>query len=272
MKPEYARRYRELYRAHWWWRARERVLLDVIRELTPKGVRHSILDVGCGDGLFFGALAPFGDVEGVEPDLTVLGERAVDGRIHVSPFDDRFEPGRRYSLILLLDVLEHLRDPAAALRRARELLEPQGRIVITVPAFRWLWSGHDVINEHLTRYTRASLGALADSADLELRSSRYFFHWTVPVKLALGGVERIRRMPGRPPAVPPAWLNRLLYAVSRGEERLLAPLNLPLGTSLLAIAAHGAERLSPSLRPHSRASDRISAPGPSRASAESGMK
>jgi len=240
MRAEYARGYRELYRTHWWWRARERLLVDVISGLTPKGVRHSILDVGCGDGLFFDALAPFGDVEGVESDPTVLGPRAEAHHIHVAPFNDQFEPGRRYSLILLLDVLEHLREPAAALRRARDLLEPNGRIVITVPAFRWLWTEHDVINEHLTRYSRRTLEALVAGADLEVRSSRYFFYWTVPVKLAIGGVERIRRIPARPPAVPPAWLNRLLYVLSRGEERVLGPLDLPLGTSLLAIASHPA--------------------------------
>jgi SAM-dependent methyltransferase len=211
--------------------------LDVIRELTPKGLRHSILDVGCGDSLFFDALAPYGDVEGVEPDRNLLSPGA-DGRVHVAPFDHRFEPGRRYSLILLLDVLEHLREPAAALRRARELLEPQGRILMTVPAFRWLWTEHDVMNEHLTRYDRSSLEALVAGADLELRSSRYFFYWTVPIKLAVAGVERIRHLRARPPAVPPAGINRLLYLLSRGEERLLGRLRIPVGTSLLAIASH----------------------------------
>src|SRR2546426_4518668 len=53
-------------RRHWWWRARERLILDVLRRLRPGAGWSAILDVGCGDGLFFERLAEFGPVEGVE--------------------------------------------------------------------------------------------------------------------------------------------------------------------------------------------------------------
>ena len=59
-------------------------------------------------------------------------------RVYIGEFDDRFLPGKRYSLILMLDVLEHLPDPAAALRRVESLLQPDGKFVVTVPAFRAL--------------------------------------------------------------------------------------------------------------------------------------
>src|SRR2546426_10425650 len=83
-------------RRHWWWRARERLILDVLRRLRPGAGWSAILDVGCGDGLLFERFAEFGPVEGVEPDASLV---ASDGpyrdRIHVVPFDRSFRPGRR---------------------------------------------------------------------------------------------------------------------------------------------------------------------------------
>src|SRR5258708_8564199 len=68
MDPEYARRYRDLYERHWWWRAREHLILATLRRYLPPGGWRTILDVGCGDGVLFDRLAAFGDVEGVEAD------------------------------------------------------------------------------------------------------------------------------------------------------------------------------------------------------------
>ena len=68
MEPEYASQYRKLYEEHWWWRARERFVLGELQRNRPDGGFGSILDIGCGDGLFFAPLSEFGEVEGVEPD------------------------------------------------------------------------------------------------------------------------------------------------------------------------------------------------------------
>ena len=154
MDAEYGQRYRDLYARHWWWRAREAALLDTLKAIAPVGSRHWILDVGCGDGLFFDRLHEMGEVEGIEPDASLVDPQGAHRhRIHIQPFDDRFRPSANYSLILMLDVLEHLEDPVAALRHAASLLTETGRLVITVPAFRILWTNHDVINHHPRRAT-----------------------------------------------------------------------------------------------------------------------
>ena len=198
-----------------------------------------MLDIGCGDGLFFDALGAIEGVElvdGVESAAALVSEDGPHrGRILVSPFDEQFEPGHRYSAVLMLDVLEHLADPAAALRRAVALLDRDGIIVITVPAFMALWTRHDDLNHHYTRYTQASFRTLAAAANMRIDESRYFFRWVAAAKLATRLAEALK--PGVPlaPTVPPEPVNRALFALSRLEERLLRRVALPFGTSLLVV-------------------------------------
>jgi hypothetical protein len=115
------------------------------------------------------------------------------------------------------------------------LLEPDGVFVATVPAFMALWTRHDDLNHHYTRYSKRSFGALAAAAGLRVDEWRYFFRWTAAAKLATRVVEAL--VPGAPraPTVPPAPLNRALYAMSRLEERLLGSVPVPFGTSLLVV-------------------------------------
>jgi len=240
LNPEYAAGYRDRYERHWWWRAREAMLVREIEGRRPPGGWGSILDVGCGDGLFFDQLSRLGEVWGVESDESLVpAESRHRPRIHIGPFDASFAPPRRFGLVAMLDVLEHLPDPVAALTHARHLLEPDGRILITVPAFPVLWTHHDELNRHFVRYRKRSLDAVVRRAGLRTITSRYYFQWLVPVKLAVRGVELLSGRAGDPARVPPPWLNRLLLRVTRLEQKALEPLNLPFGSSLLAWCASG---------------------------------
>jgi SAM-dependent methyltransferase len=234
----YARAYRDLYERHWWWRARERFVLGELRRLKPDGGWGRILDVGCGGGVFLPELSKLGDVEGLEPDAAlVLPDDSFRSRVHVRPFDETFRPGHPFGLMLMLDVLEHMPDPRAALTHAISLLEPGGVLLATVPAFMILWTSHDVLNRHYTRYTRKRFTALARECGFEILTSRYFYHWLFAAKIAARAMEaaQVSKAP-RAPRVPPGWLNSLLYFVSRAEHSGLRSLPLPFGSSLLTIA------------------------------------
>lgn len=236
MDGQYAASYRTLYQSHWWWRAREAAVLREVARLLPPGRGYNILDVGCGDGLLFDKLAPFGRVAGVEVDpLTLSPNGPWRDQIHVGPFDESFQPQRRYDLILMLDVLEHLPDPAATLRHASSLLAEGGQLLITVPAFRALWTSHDDLNHHVTRYTKASFAELAGSSSMHIDRMRYLVQWTFPAKLAVRLKEMLLGAQPAPPVVPPAWINRVLAAATRCEAATLGRLGLPFGSSLLAV-------------------------------------
>src|SRR5271166_244576 len=238
MDPKYGERYRDLFERHWWWRARSRLILDVLRRLQPAQGWKTILDIGCGDGLFFPELSRFGQVEGVEPFAELVSpSNPYRDRISICPFDENYRPGKRYSLILMLDVLEHIEDAAGALGHAIDLLEPDGRLVATVPAFMALWTNHDVMNQHFVRYTKSTFREVAQRAGLRIQEERYLYHWTCPVKLGIALRERLFRLQPKPAQVPMWVINESMYFLSRMEQRTLTPLSLPFGSSLMIVGA-----------------------------------
>ena len=236
MDPKYGEAYRGLFEKHWWWRSRTELIVEKLRQLRPAAGWKRILDIGCGDGLFFDRLAEFGEVDGIEPsaELVSHGNPHRD-RIYICPFDDNFRPGNQYSLILMLDVLEHLENPAAALRHVIDLLSPNGTFVATVPAFMSLWTNHDVLNHHFIRYTKATFRAVAQQAGLQIYEQRYLYHWMFPAKLGTRFLERTLHSEPAPAKVPSSWLNTALYWLSRVEQRTISHLPVPFGSSLMVV-------------------------------------
>jgi SAM-dependent methyltransferase len=238
MEKGYAQVYRHLYESHWWWRSREELILRTLRRLAPPGGFGRILDVGCGDGLLLPKLGAFGTAEGIENDERLLtGDGRARGQIHVGEFGTDFEPGKRYGLILMLDVLEHFDDDHGCLARAVELLEPGGLVVATVPALPALWTSHDGFNEHRRRYGRGQLRALAEDAGLALRELRFLFIWMTLPKLLVRVREALFPGPRPLPGVPPPAINRALLSVCRLEEATWGRAPWPFGSSLLLVGA-----------------------------------
>lgn len=238
MERRYADAYRELFEKHWWWRAREDVILHHLAQLELPGDPPDILDVGCGDGLFFAQLDRFGRVQGIENDGAVIAPTAERRqRIHVRPFDDSFDPGRRFGLITMFDVLEHFQDRVAALRRAAELLHPAGKLLITVPAFMSLWTAHDEFNQHHVRYSKRTFVDDARRARVKIEEMRYFFVWPAVVKLLVRAWESVSRAEPEPARVPPAPVNRFLYLACLLEHRIGRVVSFPFGSSLIVRAS-----------------------------------
>jgi SAM-dependent methyltransferase len=234
LEQEYARQYRDLYIRHWWWRAREEAILEVIRRHFSPNRALRILDVGCGDGLFFDRLAEFGAVEGVESDAELVNPQGpYRAQIQVTPFDNHFKASAPYSLVLMLDVLEHLDNPSAALGHAQSLLAPSGALLLTVPAFQIFWTNHDTINHHHVRYRRRTLRPLLREAGFAIQDERYWYQWTCPVKLGIRIYESVLRPPPAVARVPSKWINRLLYWISRAEQKTLGSIGMPFGSTLM---------------------------------------
>lgn len=238
----------EIEKVHWWCVSRRDILVDLTRSLLPAGGK--VLDVGCGTGFFIeslmkGAEAGHPAIEGwgldAEPlAVSMCRERGLT-RVHQGSASDLAAvEGERFDLIFMLDVLEHLDDDQAALREATRLLAPGGRIVVTVPAFKFLWSKHDDVSMHKRRYTRDELAQAFAGAGLPLAKLTYFNAYLFPLALARRIGRRITRTDdGVEFDVPAKPLNDLLRKVFRAETRRVVASTeqgaFPVGLSILAV-------------------------------------
>lgn len=224
--------------AHWWYVARRDVLHDLIarRIAPPKDAR--ILEIGCGTGHNLAMLAQFGRVEGLELDSAsrALAEQRFPGAVGDARLPElEGIPDASYDLVALLDVLEHVEDDVAALKAIAARLRPGGRILVTVPQYQWLWSGHDVANHHFRRYGKAQLRAAIDKAGLKTEFLGHFNSLLFPLAAASRIVAKLGKREGSDDAIPPAPVNSLFKTVFGLERHLLGRVPLPPGVSLAAI-------------------------------------
>lgn len=225
---------------HWWYRGRRTVLDGVISNLgLPPGAR--ILDAGCGSGRNMVELARHGTVTGIElsePSVAIARKRAVgeaiSGSVLEMPFaDDSFD------FAVSLDVIEHLEDDLAALTELRRTIVPGGVLLVTVPAYQWLWSGHDEINQHHRRYSRRSLQRVAEAAGWRQERTTHFNSLLLPAAIVLRLLDRLSKKPTESSLdlwVPPAPLNWMLERPLTIEAALIKRgVRIPAGLSLLAV-------------------------------------
>ncbi len=170
--------YKEYYlaeRHHWFFKARNEIIMthihDVLKHRSSQGPL-SILNVGVATGHTSELLKSLGAITSVEYDddcfaftkENVPGINLIQGSILELPFEDE-----TFDLVCAFDVVEHVEDDRLAVSEMERVLKKGGAMVLTVPAFMSLWSPHDVINHHFRRYTKNQL--------LDLFSKQGRFHY-----------------------------------------------------------------------------------------------
>jgi SAM-dependent methyltransferase len=231
--PEMAR----LEESHWWWLGRRQIVASVLSGMNlPAGAE--IFEPGCGTGGNLAMLARFGKVFAMEMDDSA---RAIANSRGVA----RVEPGRipdqlpfgstSFDAIVLMDVLEHLDDDTAALNALYARLKPGGRLLLTVPAFKFLWSAHDASHHHKRRYVKEELTRLVRVAGFEVVLASYFNFFLFPI---IAGVRLIKnKIGGRDDlAVPFQPLNHGLEGLFASERWFLRSVGFPFGVSLIVVA------------------------------------
>jgi SAM-dependent methyltransferase len=225
---------------HWWYRGRRHVL-DVVLSGLHLPADGAILDAGCGSGRNMVELCRYGTVTGLElssPSVQAARARGVgevvQGSIMEMPFaDDSFQ------LAVSLDVIEHLQDDRAALRELRRVVAPGGRLLVTVPAYQWLWSHHDEINHHHRRYNRRTLLAAAQDAGWSVQRTSHFNSLLLPVAMMMRALEPLGSSSTSSSLdlwVPPEPLNWLLRQPLQLEAALIGRgVCIPAGLSLMAL-------------------------------------
>ena len=237
---EYRRMY-EAEDAYWWFVSRRRL---AHRWLASSGrVEGPLLDLGCGTGAglrdFADLTTPAGEVVGLDYSAEALAFARgrgfctlVNGDAQALPFRDASFGGA-----VTLDMLEHVRDHERAARELFRVLKPDASLVVNVPAYRWLWSGHDAALMHHRRYSRGELVNLLEGAGFEIVRASYTMFLLFPVVVAQRLVSRTLGLRGGAavPHVSPG-VNRALLSLLAREERVLDSRSLPWGSSVTALA------------------------------------
>ncbi len=242
MDPRYETKTLAVEDHHWWYRGRRRIVADAVAalELPP---RADILDAGCGSGRNLELLTSFGSVSGLEPSGGSLqAARArevgsvVEGSIEEIPF-----PDESFDLVTSLDVIEHV-DDSAALPELRRVVRRGGFLLLTVPAYPFLWSAHDVANHHRRRYTRSSLVAAAEAAGWRGVRTTHFNSMLLPAAAIYRLLRSRKRASDGDEGMAsdfdatPAWLNGALERPLLAEAALLRTgRRIPAGLSLMAV-------------------------------------
>jgi SAM-dependent methyltransferase len=237
VQPAYTAVHIEEDRHHWYFRGRLAVLLAALQQVLPPPPRR-ILELGCGTGNVLQALGRFGEAVGVErdPDLRAVGRAAgLDIRPGALPDDIPVADGWA-DAVLLLDVVEHLDDDLAGVRAAGRAARSGGVVVVSVPAYAWLWSGHDVALGHRRRYTARQLRALLTAAGLRVEHVGYFNTLLFPAIAAVRLAKRLAGRGGHDLHRPSALVNAALTRLFALERHVVLRPGLPFGTSVLAVA------------------------------------
>ncbi|WP_367394910.1 class I SAM-dependent methyltransferase [Cupriavidus sp. Agwp_2] len=240
MSPDAYLEMADMEASHWWFRGRRDILSTILAGMAlPRDA--AILEIGSGTGGNLAMLAQFGNVSAVEMDGTALRlariktQGAFDIRSGKCPDDMPF-PDHSFDLVCLLDCLEHIVDDAGSLACAGRLLKPGGAVLVTVPAYQWLWSRHDVFLHHQRRYSRQSLQSLVARCGLRLDRISYFNTLLSPLAIGARVSDRLRGSDEATGAgLPSQPVNRTLHALFSTERHWLARGTLPFGISLMAI-------------------------------------
>jgi len=231
--------------SHWWFVGRRAILESFLQEIIDKSKiknqKSKILDVGCGTGANLEMLAQFGESEGVDVSDDALefcrskGLKVHKGLAEKLPFEDE-----SFEIVTALDVVEHLDDDVAGLKEMHRVLKKDGRTLIFVPAFMWLWGVQDDVSNHRIRYTKKQIVERLQKAGFEIERATYanltFF---API---LAG-RTIMKITGLKPEsennVNISALNGFFGKIFSAERFWLKNFNFPFGVSIVITAKKG---------------------------------
>lgn len=225
--------------SHWWFAARSAIVRRIIDKYGNLKPGETVLDIGCGTGAILKELSAKYDVVGLDMSPLAVEYSRKRGLKNVFQMPVQEFPKDKFNVktAILLDVIEHIDDDVAVLRAAGDIVGPNGRIIITVPAHMWMWSSHDVINHHKRRYSMESLKESLDRAGLEPLKLSYYNTLLFPLAAAKKFMDRERPSDEAHEAVdqPGALVNTVFKKIFASEKYLVPSINLPFGVSLLAV-------------------------------------
>ena len=223
---------------HWWFFGRRKILELFLKKIKLKK-NAKILEIGCGTGSNLKILKNYGLLSAMEPSedaINYLRKKDLTGITFNKgkcPEDINFED--KFDLICMFDVLEHIEEDKETLSNIIKGLKNNGRLFITVPAYQWLWSQHDIKLMHKRRYNKDTLKKLIKNFEIKIEHITYFNTILFPLALLDRIAKKIIKNNSKNNKFPNFFLNALFKTIFSFEKILLKFFYFPFGLSLLLI-------------------------------------
>ena len=215
----------------WWFRVRRGIVIDIIKNISDHN-NCSLLDIGCGNGhLLKDSSQYIKNAVGIEKFS--YPKKLFNNILNIDIFDNNFKDDS-FDIVTFLDVMEHIEDENRFLQEVKRLIKENATIIITVPAYQWLFSNSDIFYGHYRRYNSKRLRKVLEDNGLEIQKLSYMNCFLFPlfalVRIADKVFNRKKFEYGNS-----RLTNYFLYKIFHIEKHLLKKINLPFGSSLLAI-------------------------------------
>jgi 2-polyprenyl-3-methyl-5-hydroxy-6-metoxy-1,4-benzoquinol methylase len=239
MNIEMYRLFFQVQQKHWWFVTRKKIVLAAIDSYVDKNIKLKILDIGCGSGVMLTALEKLGQTFGMDmsDEAISFSKEIFNGKVEKGFLPDQlpYEPDF-FNLITALDVIEHIDQDVESLQAIYSLLNSEGKAIITVPAYLFLWSKFDDLNEHKRRYTLTELRTKLITAGFTIEKISYYNTLLFPIVFLVRLLNNILQRDGASDIdIPNSFLNYILEKVFSLEISILRWINLPFGVSILAV-------------------------------------
>ena len=247
MRPEEYKKLYEMEKVYWWHIGRRRIIFSLIEKfvISKNNNNLKIIDIGCGSGSMLDVLANFGDVLGVDDNEAALGFAGENGfsnikRVDAAHLSKEFDFINKFDLTTCLDVIEHVDDDRLFLKEIFQILKPGGHVLITVPAYNFLWSEHDEALNHKRRYMASELHRKLNDAGFEVIKRSYAVTFLLPLilfyRLFRGIFPKDSHEPKTSYVMLPKPINTFFVHTLGIESHLLKYIDLPFGSSIVCVA------------------------------------
>lgn len=224
---------------YWWHKVKRNLVKSQVKKLIGTKKDNQLLDIGCGTGKLMEDLEIFGRVFGVDSSAISLDFCRKRGIKNVSkcrlsqqelPFKDNY-----FNVITCLDVIEHIENPIDALLEINRVLKPGGYLVVTVPAYQFMFSYWDRILHHKRRYTVGLLKKQLEKANFSTVKTSYFYSILLPLAIFVRILKSMLKNQSSDFMEMPPPINKLLFILFNLESKIVGLISLPLGLSIIGI-------------------------------------
>lgn len=238
MDEELYQKFYKVETIHWWFSARREIIYDFIINFIKLNNNSNILDYGCGTGGILEIISKkFQNIYGTDLSKSAIEfckKRNLSNVFHLNDINLK-NYNQFFDLITVLDVIEHIDDDIGTLVKLRKYLKSKGLVLITVPAYQFLFGPYDILTQHKRRYTKKHLSKIVTQSGYEIIKISYFNTFLSPLMILSRIISNFTGW-NNDTNIPFSCLNSFLKFIFGIEKYFLRFFSFPFGISIICLA------------------------------------